>query len=267
MSSPRSSALDRNRALIASTAAGVLGGAIRRRRAFRYQFVRELWTAAKRFAAADITAIELADIPALWPAVVSGYIDDPQRAIIAALVAELGARTFFEIGTSLGRTTWTVAHHNPGLSVLTLDMPLDDSDGTTAFAIGADDRAYFRPADACGEAFRDTPEAAAITQLWGDSARFDFSPFAGRIDVVYVDGAHTYDYVAADTRAALEMLAPGGMIIWDDYATSPGVYEYLTRHAADFDRPLYHVLGTRMAFYSRRELVAPRDRRYPFLEP
>ena len=63
------------------------------------------------------------------------------------------------------------------------------------------------------------------------------------------------------------MLAPGGTIIWDDYATSPGVYRYLTEHAGDFDRPVFHVLGTRMAIYSRRDFVSRRDLRDPFATP
>jgi predicted O-methyltransferase YrrM len=260
------SALGRNRRILVSTVAGVARGAVERRAEFRYQFMREIWTASKRFGANGIQSVDLADIPGLWPAVVLGYVDDPQRSLIAALAAELRCETFFEIGTSLGRTTWTVAHHNPQLQVLTLDMPLDQEVDATTFELAPDDKTYFRPSHACGEAFRDTPEAGSITQLWGDSATFDFSPYAGKIDLVYVDGAHTYDYVASDTRAALSLLAPRGTIVWDDYATSPGVYQYLTENASDFERPLHHVVGTRMAIYSRQDFVSRRDPQYPFVE-
>jgi predicted O-methyltransferase YrrM len=260
----RGSALGRNRRIVGATVLGVTRGLLRRREQFRYQFVRETWTAAKRFAAEGIETIELADIPALWPAVVTGYVDDPQRCLIAALAAELRCEMFFEIGTSLGRTTWTVAHHNPGMQIFTLDMPLELAPAATAFTIGDDDRAYFRPADACGEAFRDTAEAAQITQLWGDSATFDYAPWAGTSDLVYVDGAHTYEYVASDTRAALGLLKPSGTIIWDDYATSPGVYEYLTANAQSFDGQVYHLLGTRMAILSGQSFVQRHAQHFPF---
>ena len=248
----------RNRRIMFSTVRGFAAGLVQRRAEFRHHVVRDAWTVAKRFGATGIENVEPREIPFLYASVVAGYIDDAQRSIIAALVNGVEARTFFEIGTSLGRTTWTVAHHNPELQIYTLDVPPDDDADQTAFELGAEDRTYFRPADACGEAFRDTTEAERITQLWGDSARFDYSPYDEKIDFVYVDGAHTYDYVRSDTRHALQMLSPEGTIAWDDYVTSPGVYEYLIELAPSLDRPLYHLMGTRMAIYSRKDLVRRR---------
>jgi len=103
---------------------------------------------------AGIENVEFREIPFLYESVVTGYIDDAQRSILAALVKGTGARTFFEIGTSLGRTTWTVAHHNPELEIYTLDVPPEGEADQTVFELGAEDRAYFRPTHACGEAFR-----------------------------------------------------------------------------------------------------------------
>src|SRR5207249_2287328 len=87
-------------------------------------------------------------------------------------------------------------------------------------------------------------------------ATFDYTPYAGRMDVVFVDGAHSYNYVVNDTERALEMLAPGGTVAWDDYPAVPGVYRHLNELAARLDGPLYHVYGTRLVLYSRRPLVA-----------
>ena len=83
--------------------------------------------------------------------------------------------------------------------------------------------------------------------------------------MVYIDGAHTCEYVRSDTAAALAMLSPTGTIVWDDYSTGPGVYEALLELAPTFDRPVYHLLESRMAFYSRRDFVqrSPRDT-FPF---
>lgn len=251
-----SSTFARNRRIILSTARGVASGLWRRPDEFRHHVIRDTWTIAKRFGATSIQNIEFRDIPFLYGARVEGYIDDPQRSIIAALVAELGCQTFFEIGTSLGRTTWTVAHHNPDLRVWTLDVPPSEDVDQTALELGADDRTYFRPADRCGEAFHATPESDRITQLWGDSARFDYSPYAGKMDFVYVDGAHSYDYVRSDSQRALQMLSPRGTIAWDDYVTGPGVYEYLSELAPSLDAPIYHLIDTRMAIYSRQQFVA-----------
>jgi predicted O-methyltransferase YrrM len=250
-----STTFSRNRRILVSTVRGFTSGLLHRHNEFRRHVVRDAWTVAKRFGAEHIENIEFREVPCLYDSVVEGYIDDPQRSIIAALIRGLGCQRFFEIGTSLGRTTWTVARHNPGLRIFTLDVPPTDMPDQTAFELAADDRTYFRPAESCGEAFRGTPESASITQLWGDSATFDYSPYAGKIDFVYVDGAHTYEYVKSDTANALRMLSPTGTIAWDDYTTGPGVYEYLGELAPTLDRPTYHLIDTRMAVYSRADFV------------
>ncbi len=260
-----SSVFSRNRRIILSTARGFVLGAVRRPAELRRHVVRDAWTATKRFSAESVENIEFREIPFLYDAVVEGYIDDPQRAVIAALVGGLGCRSFFEIGTNRGRTAWMVARHNPDLRLYTLDVAPEGTPEQTRFELGADDRTYFRPPDGCGEAFRGTPEAERIQQLWGDSATFDYRPYAGTIDFAYIDGAHTYEYVKSDTEKALALLSPTGTIAWDDYATGPGVYQALLEIAPTLDRPVYHLLETRMALYSRRDFVAraPADT-FPF---
>jgi hypothetical protein len=75
------------------------------------------------------------------------------------------------------------------------------------------------------------------------------------MDVVYVDGAHSYEYVRSDTENALRMLSERGTILWDDYPAWPGVYRHLTDIAPTLDRPLYHILGTRLVMYTRVSIV------------
>lgn len=250
--------LSRNRRIFLTTARGVAVGVVRRSDELRHHVVRDAWTVAKRFAAESVQNIERREVPCLVDAVVEGYVEDHQGMLIAALARGLDARTFLEIGTNRGRTSWTVARNNPDLHVYTLDVPLSASSGDVELELGSDDHHFFRPGEACGEAFRDTPEAQRITQLWGDSATFDFSPYAGAVDLVYVDGGHSYDYVKSDTENALALLSPGGTIVWDDYGSHPGVYQYVTELAATLDRPVYHVFGTRMAIYSRTDFVVRR---------
>lgn len=247
--------LDRNRGLLLPTLRGVARGIVRRRDEFRHHVARDAWTVAKRFAAPSVVNIEKREIPLVMWAVVEGWLDDHQRMLIAALAKGLDHRTFFEIGTNRGRTTWTVVRNSPEMRAFTLDVPLGDASSATALDLASDDHHFFRPDEATGEAFHDTPEAERITQLWGDSATFDFSPYEGKVDLVYIDGAHTYDYVKADTANALRMLSPTGMIVWDDYGSNPGVYQLVNEVAATLDRPVYHVYGTRMAVYSRQDFV------------
>jgi predicted O-methyltransferase YrrM len=246
--------LTRNRRILLPVLRGVAAGVFRRAPEFRHHVVRDAWTVAKRFGAQTVENVELREIPCIRDAIVAGYLDDYQRLVIATLARGLECRTFLEIGTNRGRTTWTVARNNPELVLYTLDVSAGEPPDEMAFDLGTDDRTFFRDAS-CGEAFRDSPESARITQLWGDSATFDFSPYSGTIDMVYIDGAHTYEYVKSDTANALRVLSPTGMIIWDDYTTGSDVYDHVTQIAASLDHPVFHLFGTRMAIYSRRAFV------------
>ena len=67
-----------------------------------------------------------------------------------------------------------------------------------------------------------------IEQLLGNSLNFDFSPYFGKMDIVFIDGAHHYEAVKSDTANALKMVRPGGFIIWHDFA-SYGDYNDVTR--------------------------------------
>lgn len=248
-----STEIDGNRQIAARALVGVLRSAATRPRELRHHVVRDLWSVAKRFGSQQIANVEIREIPGVRDTIVSGYVDDPNRGVLAALCATLEARAFFEIGTNRGRTALTVARSNPAMTVYTLDLPSPDA--SIALDINDSDRDFLGDEWASGEAFQATPEAARIQVLHGDSATFDYTPYAGRMDVVFIDGAHSYSYVRNDTEAALRMLAPRGAIVWDDYPGIPGVYRYLNELAPTLDGKLFHIFGTRLVVHTSRELV------------
>ena len=48
---------------------------------------------------------------------------------------------------------------------------------------------------------------------------------------MFVDGAHSYEYVLSDSDAAYRMVKPGGLILWHDYDSRwfPGVTRALNQ--------------------------------------
>ena len=87
----------------------------------------------------------------------------------------------------------------------------------------------------------------SVQQHFGDSATFDFSPFEGSCDLVFVDGAHTADYVEIDTRTALRLVRPGGTIVWDDcHLIHAGVPKTLTRFLKE-GHPIRRMASSRLA--------------------
>lgn len=177
-------------------------------------------------AAADVAALRTIDLPDLVaelgadsltvPAGAAGrhawQLGPVERALLGLVVERIGATSVFEIGTFDGTTTLALAELvPPGGVVHTIDLPDDAFDQTQ-------DPDTFRGADV-GLAFRDVDAAtdAKIDQLRGDSLTFDFTPWHGTIDLVLVDGAHDRAHGMADSRTALQLVAPGGWIFWDDF--------------------------------------------------
>lgn len=198
---------------------------------------KDLGVDLRRAGAANVLNVELDGVPGIESVRVTGPVSPASRLVVAALARVLDAETVFEIGTYLGETTWTVAHNQPKARIYTLDVAGPRWDR--------------------GRYFRGTPEAERITQLLGDSATFDLSPYRGRVDLVFIDASHSHSHVRSDTEAAFGMLSELGMIVWEDYTHYPSVYTYLNQIAPTLDRPIFHILGTRMAFYSRWHVLLP----------
>ena len=147
-----------------------------------------------------------------------GNVTSFELLLISQLVASRQAVQCFEIGTFDGRTTLNLAANiSADGHIFTLDLPAADLE-QTAHKIAPGDQSFIQKPQS-GSRFIGTPWASRITQLYGDSATFDFSPYEGRMDVVFVDGAHSYDYVKTDTATALRLIKPGGLILWHDYGS------------------------------------------------
>lgn len=156
----------------------------------------------------------------LETAAADGNVTLLELLVLARSVAARRPRLLLELGTFDGRTTLNLAANAPeDARVLTLDLPRAEG---AALALDARDAKYIdKPAP--GARFRGTPWEGRIEQLLGDSASFDFSPWHGRCEWVFVDAAHSYEYVLNDSRLALRLLAPGGVVFWHDYGVWEGV--------------------------------------------
>ena len=143
-----------------------------------------------------------------------------EAAALAALIKKSNAKRIFEFGTYKGVSTTQLALNLPvdGM-IFTLDLP-EDHPVYLSYAKLASESGMkiLVPED----------QAHKVTFLKADSAQFDTTPYRGTMDLVFVDGYHSYEYVKNDTEKALEMLRPGGVIAWHDCETGrPEVVRYL----------------------------------------
>jgi predicted O-methyltransferase YrrM len=142
--------------------------------------------------------------------------DPYELMLLCALASSHGATRLLEIGTYDGNTTLNLAANTPdNAMVTTMDLP-EDWDGklqidVPAMMVNVTDR------NTVGRQYLNTPYADKIQQVYGDSARVDWSQLGGPFDFVFIDGCHHYDYVKSDTKNAIKHTRPGGLIVWHDY--------------------------------------------------
>ena len=182
--------------------------------------------------------------------VVRSYDREPLLSMTPAEVLAIGAMVRFlrpkrilEIGTFEGNTTVNLASNAPSTAhVFTLDLP---PDWGRRYALDVPDIHYNAATGShTGRQFIDSHHANRITQLWGDSAEFDWEDY-GPFDFILIDGCHTYEYAVSDTRNALRVLQPGGAIVWHDY----GMLEDVSRAVDECSRhtKVRAIQGTRLA--------------------
>ncbi len=165
------------------------------------------------------------------------------------LVKSFKPSSIFEIGTFDGRTTLHFAANTDDNTIIhTLDLPADNIDDVDMKLDAGDTQLIEKKGFRIGECFLDKPEASKIKQQLGDSAKFDYSPFLNKIDIFFIDGAHSYEYVKSDTINAFNTIKANGIIIWHDYTNVIDVTEYINELSKT--KPIFRINNTSFAIYS-----------------
>lgn len=201
--------------------------------------------------------IELENIKINMDAVfVNGEVSNHELLDICSLVKVLKPEIVFEIGTFKGQTAHHIAISYDKTLVYTLDLlaiedleiPLHERELSLA-RISTSNRD--------SRCFRGTPHSTRIVELFGDSLVFDFAPYKHKVNLVFIDAAHDYRHVRSDTNNALLMLAPGGVILWHDFARSPDVtqtvYEVASSHCGINSGSIFEIEGTCLAIFCSKE--------------
>jgi hypothetical protein len=68
------------------------------------------------------------------------------------------------------------------------------------------------------------------------------------MDFIFIDASHLYEFVRNDSVKAMEMLAPGGIVVWHDFAPKS---EGVVRFVGEFIQmcPLFHVEKTSLVIH------------------
>jgi hypothetical protein len=153
----------------------------------------------------------------------SGSLTLLETYVLISIARIVNAAHVFEIGTFKGITARNLARNIDGC-IHTLDL---------------------------SEKFASFGPFSNITGHVGHSLAFDFSPFHRKMDLVFIDGGHDYDTVAADSYRASQIIKKEGeaAIVWHDYANPryPAVKAFVDQTDSAEGGWYFHIEETHLA--------------------
>ena len=180
---------------------------------------------------------------------VPGGTSDTEAWVLSVLSKK--AKTIFEFGTCTGKTAYLMAKNSPeNAKVITLTLSPEQ---LAEYEKGSSDntrstKAAIRESTFTKFLYTGTPVEGKVTQVFGDSKHFDEKPYAGKMDLIFVDGSHALSYIYSDSEKAFNMVSPGGLILWHDYTDDiQDVYRGLNKLSKE--KPLYHIEGTSLVMF------------------
>ena len=188
------------------------------------------------------TSITLTDLNPM-----DGNITPLELVVISLLISTLKPKKILEIGTYNGRTTINMALNQPkDGEIITFDLP----NNKTKLPLAPSEEKYILGKDSYRRAH------TQITQVFCDSADFDFNIWFDSVDFMFIDGSHSYEYTMHDSKLAFNLVRQGGQILWHDYDSPhwPGVTKALNelyRSNSDF-KSLRHIVGTSLCILQNR---------------
>ncbi len=180
-----------------------------------------------------------------------GNVSEQEIFLICTLVKFFKCKNILEIGTFNGLTTLQLALNTDNDATLfTIDLPDSEIQKTRYDLLDWEKPLVKKQGFSIGEYFKNHLVSYKITQILGDSAKIDFSPYYNSIDFAFIDGSHSYDYVKSDTENVLKCMKNGAIIVWHDfyYYDDTSVGKYLKDMSKTL-QPLYNIKNTTLALY------------------
>tara|TARA_B100001250_G_C19784286_1_gene783365 strand:+ start:318 stop:1103 length:786 start_codon:yes stop_codon:yes gene_type:complete len=176
-----------------------------------------------------------------------------QEAWIIASFSKI-SKNIFEFGTCSGKTTFIMALNSNNDAKIT-SITLDPKDVIEVSKKEQDNKVSFRNIknESIYNKFLFSGESVEekINVIFQNSLDFNHKEFSGKMDLIFIDGGHTYSVVKNDSEKSFEMLNSNGIILWHDYVpgkrSAQDVVKYI--HEISTEKKLYSIRGTSLVYY------------------
>ena len=92
-----------------------------------------------------------------------------------------------------------------------------------------------------------------IKVFFMNSLTFDESNFLNKMDLIFIDGGHTFSIIKNDSEKAFKMIKSKGVILWHDYNpgknSSKDVVRYL--NSISKNKEIFKIKNTSLCFYQK----------------
>jgi len=169
-----------------------------------------------------------------------GFLWEGELSVLVGLLRAVSPVRMAETGVNTGRTAAYVLRHVPSIvEYMGVDVP-------TGYVTPLSVQCQEVPTNPGFEAIRN-PKFRLVIKPRGS---YDLGPTdLGELDAMFIDGDHSAEGVANDTKLALECVRPGGVVVWHDYYPGDkwlGVAKYLDE--LPMTRRILRVQGTCLAY-------------------
>ena len=181
-----------------------------------------------------------------------GMTSDREAWIIASLSKI--SKNIFEFGTCSGKTTYIMGLNSSDDTKIT-SITLGPNEVNNVLKKNEDNKVSFR--NIINESiyneflFSGEDVEKKIQVIFQNSLDFNHKEYEKKIDLIFIDGGHTYSVVKNDSEKSFDMLTKNGIILWHDYVpekrSANDVVKYI--HEISKNKKLYSIKGTSLVYF------------------
>ena len=184
-----------------------------------------------------------------------GMTSDYEAWIISSLSKI--SKNIFEFGTCSGKTTYLMALNSDKdtkITSLTLkpisinSIKKNEEDNKVSFRNIKNESVYER------FLFSGTDVEKKIKIIFQNSLDFNEKNLEKKMDLIFIDGGHTYTVVKNDTEKSFSMLSNKGIILWHDYAPGKKSSKDIVKYLGEISKTkqIFHIENTSICYFQNK---------------
>ncbi len=166
------------------------------------------------------------------------------------------SKNIFEFGTCSGKTTYLMGLNSPEDAKIT-SLTLKPDNANEIKKNNYDNKISYR--NILNESiyqkflFSGTNIEKKINVLFINSINFDHSKYLNKMDLIFIDGGHTYSIIKNDTEKSFEMIKPKGIILWHDYVPEKQSAMDVVRYINEIskEKKILKIKNTSLCFFKK----------------